>query len=370
MTATQETKPDPAFCTLLQAYQSDYKNSAEKILWIFDENALENTANFSANQHTQCISNRVDIAARLKQNNAHVEFSDFDFSAIEPHSLDAIFYRISKEKPVVHYIINQAKTLLKSDGYLYLAGLKNEGAKTYLDKAATVLGCAKATKKTGLAYSAKLACNHQDTAPLNDSDYTRLRPIKNAPMPLQSKPGLFGWQQIDPGSEYFIATLKSFYAQNPVDHALSYRLLDLGCGYGYLSIMLALKVLPRPPENLVLTDNSAAALIAARDNCHKHQLAASIVAADAGEGIEGKFDIVVCNPPFHQGFSVNNDLTRKFLNAAAKSLHRNGDVFFVVNSFIPLEDKARKFFMRCQRLAHNGRFSVYHMREPIVPSHR
>lgn len=366
MPLLKKIKQDAAFLTLMQAYAEHYENANLKILWIFDENLTQDTDALQSNAH--CVSNRFDVVQTLLQQNHQATFNDFDFSQFQPNSFDAIFYRISKEKSVVHHIINSAKKILRLNGHLVVAGLKNEGAKTYLDNAANTLDCTKCTKKSGPAYWAMLTYKNNNSHTLNDNDYASLRPIlAENPTCFYSKPGLFGWQKIDAGSAFLIETLKAVHTACPFD---SKQLLDLGCGYGYLSLTLVLEVLKSPPETLTLTDNNAAALIAAKYNCNAHNLNASVIPTDAGLSINEEFDTIVCNPPFHQGFAIEDDLTAKFLKAAARVLTTTGNAFFVVNSFIPLHKKAEKYFKKCTMLANNGSFSVYQLREPKRPSHR
>jgi release factor glutamine methyltransferase len=75
------------------------------------------------------------------------------------------------------------------------------------------------------------------------------------------------------------------------------RLLDVGTGSGCLLLTL-LSELPNAVG--VGTDISAAALDVARHNAHRLGLAdrAEWRVADALEGIDGPFDILVCNPPY------------------------------------------------------------------------
>src|SRR5690606_9948663 len=79
---------------------------------------------------------------------------------------------------------------------------------------------------------------------------------------IHSKPGLFGWNKIDQGSEFLIQSLPAMLGTMPRPPA---SLLDLGCGYGYLTLMTK----DLPLQGRVLTDNNAAALFTARHNCDR-----------------------------------------------------------------------------------------------------
>ena len=86
-----------------------------------------------------------------------------------------------------------------------------------------------------------------------------------------------------------------------------------------------------------------------------------MVAADAGDLVQGSFDLLLCNPPFHQGFTVDGTLGNKFLNSANRLLATGGQALFVVNSFIPLEQGAKQYFRRVEVLANNGSFKLVAM---------
>ena len=113
-----------------------------------------------------------------------------------------------------------------------------------------------------------------------------------------------------------------------------------------------------PLEQRTLTDNNAAALHVARHNCELNNINADVIAADAGDQIQQTFDLILCNPPFHQGFSVDGDLTDKFILSTKRLLARHGTALFVVNQFIPLERKARQHFRQVNILANNGSFKL------------
>jgi 16S rRNA (guanine1207-N2)-methyltransferase len=353
---------DPALQWLL----SHYQNAAEApTLWLCDEAARDFTEQLPSRERTQLISNRWDVYQRLSAGGHRASFNDFDLTDMAAASQARVYYRISKEKPVVHHIINAAARVLQPGGELVIAGLKNEGAKNFLDKAARVLGCAKATQKHGLAYSAQLGKQHIN-ALLDDSDYTHLRPIAtltsaNGREPtLWSKPGQFGWQKVDAGSEFLITTLSEQLPLNDV----AARVLDLGCGYGYLTARAAHGLFNPSTTHFTLTDNNAAALHSARYNTKQLGLTAEVIAADAGAGINQRFDVVLCNPPFHQGFNVSDDLTERFIASASAHLKPEGQAYFVVNGFIGLEQKAKAHFGACREISNNKQFKVMALSRP------
>lgn len=337
---------DSAFNQLIPAL----KHHGGRSLWLADENLL--SANLSAQDNTLVITNRIDLENHLKRQGWKVFFSDYDLSIVEDSSLDRVIYRVSKEKPVVHYLINQAFRCLKADGQLFLAGDKSEGIKTYFSKAQKLFGsgeCTKADKDTWLATLNKQ--NIEFSNPLDDKDYPSLRiSASDERFEYYSKPGVFGWDKIDKGSAYLIEHLDNFLMTLPEPPK---NALDLGCGYGYLSLNLQHLDIP-----VTATDNNAAAILACERNFNRYPINGKVVAASCAQGIQEKFDLIICNPPFHAGFSTDGDLTDRFVKAAYDRLNSRGIACFVTNLHIPLERKATRYFHQAEVIAANGNFKL------------
>lgn len=348
---------DLALNWITQELSSIRADKNARILWCTDENALNTLPTAIHQQQLLVLTNRWDVAEQAKARGFTTEFNDFDCSEIADNSLDKIFYRVSKEKPVVHHLLNQAWRCLKPGGQLLLAGYKNEGTKTYIEKIAKLFGSGKNIVKNGPVYSAELSKNTEyDTAELlDDSDYRQPRPIAlDSGLQLLSKPGLFGWNKVDTGSALLIEQLKQLSSlPNPFNTCV-----DLGCGYGYLTIAAASLDICSSVNHWTMTDNNAAALALARQNLQHNQLNGEVIAADAGKGLSTKADLLLCNPPFHQGFSIDGDLTDKFLLSAKRLLSPQGIALFVVNQFIPLERKAAPLFGQIKVVIDNGSFKV------------
>ncbi|MEM5537724.1 methyltransferase [Neptuniibacter pectenicola] len=326
------------------------KSATTKSLWLADENFLD--ANLPPNDAVICITNRIDLHEHLQKQGWKAFFSDYDLSIIEDNSLERVIYRVSKEKLVAHHLINEAYRCLKVGGELILAGGKNEGIKTYFTKAKALFGMGENSKNAKDTWLAKLikTNQHSDDA-LDDKDYHQLRTgCIDDRFEYQSKPGIFGWDKVDKGSAYLIEHLDSFLMTLPEPPK---NALDLGCGYGYLSLNLTHLDIP-----VTATDNNAAAIIACERNFARYPINAKVIAANCAQGIKDKFDLIVCNPPFHAGFSIDGDLTDRFLKAAHDHLNEQGIACFVTNMHIPLERKALKYFHQAECIMSNGNFKL------------
>jgi 16S rRNA (guanine1207-N2)-methyltransferase len=315
------------------------------------------TAGSHGKRTSTAISNRLEIARGAEAAGIDCQFNDFDFSAYSDNSFDGVLFRVSKERASSHHIINQSLKLLKPNGKLVLSGEKNDGVKSYVKQAGKLFGNSVNSEKHGRAYIASIELHSNEAAPLNDKNYAVLRPIKLADnLSLISKPGIFGWDKIDRGSAFLMDHLPAFlkdYKSAPQ------TLLDLGCGYGYI----ALSASEFGFNRIMATDNNAAALLAVRQNLQSLTgIEWDAQAADAGEGIVEQFDTILCNPPFHRGFAVDDQLAIKFLSQTKRLLNRSGQALFVVNTFIPLEHKAKPYFSQIDIMANNGSFKLVRLK--------
>ena len=80
------------------------------------------------------------------------------------------------------------------------------------------------------------------------------------------------------------------------------RVLDLGCGWGPVGIVLGKKY---PQLQLLLSDVNERAAELARRNLHANGVSnAQVVRGDGYEAVEGRFDAIALNPPIRTGKSV------------------------------------------------------------------
>lgn len=328
-------------------------SSDTNTLWIADENSkplLAPGLSFPG----VLLSNRWDIAQAAAAQGIQAHFCDFDLAAATQH-YSRIIYPVSKEKAAVHYVINRAADALLPDGELLLLGNKNSGIKTYAQKAAQRFGCIRQLEKHGSDYLSTCRSAGEPGPELEDSDYPLLRQLDTLGN-LYSKPGLFGWNKIDTGSALLAGQIASHLPSGDC------RAVDLGCGYGYLSVRLAEAASPTQSLFIEATDNNAAAIKACEKNFDSRGITGRVIAGDAGSEIDNtSADLLLCNPPFHQGFSVEGDLTDRFLAQAARILRNGGTALFVVNEFIPLGKKAQASFRRVNLLCKEKGFCVYHL---------
>lgn len=132
--------------------------------------------------------------------------------------------------------------------------------------------------------------------------------------------------------------------------------VDLGCGTGVLAVALA-----RAGFAVLASDASAAAVASARETAVRNGVAdrVTVVRDDALAGTEpGSVDLVVCNPPFHQGTTVHAAIAERLFEAAARVLRPGGRLLTVYNSHLPHRPALQRLVGPTRQLARDPKFTV------------
>lgn len=307
---------------------------------------------------TRVLSNRWDLCEAARSRGLDARFGDFDLPT--NGDLELIAAPVAKERAVVRHLINRAGRALAPGGRLLLWGGKQTGIKTHGREAAAAFGGAPEVHKLGSEYLAVATRTTAAPAALDDGDYENLRPLPTCgERELFTKPGLFGWDRVDPGSALLADQLAAVFAAGGAPR----QVLDLGCGYGYLSVAAH----ARGAGAVTATDNCAAALIACAKNFAAHGIAGRVLPSDCARDIAGRFDLVLCNPPFHRGFAADQGLSARFFRAASEHLARDGRALFVTHRVVPAATLAREHFRTCTLLAGSERFQVNLLQGPRHP---
>ncbi|WP_339057276.1 16S rRNA (guanine(1207)-N(2))-methyltransferase RsmC [Candidatus Regiella endosymbiont of Tuberolachnus salignus] len=178
---------------------------------------------------------------------------------------------------------------------------------------------------------------------------------------IKTLPGVFSRDGLDPGSQLL---LSSFTEQ------VKGKVLDIACGTGVLACVLAHH---SPQIKLTLSDVSAAALEASRATLAINNIDAEVIASNLYSDIKGRFDLIMANPPFHDGLAISLHIAERLIRGAYDHLRIGGKLRIVANAFLPYPALLDAVFGSHQVLAQNSRFKVYqaelsHQRD--LSSHR
>lgn len=128
--------------------------------------------------------------------------------------------------------------------------------------------------------------------------------------------GVFSKDKIDYGSKNLI---EIFLKKN--EKKIN-KILDVGCGYGFMGIVLS-KMLD---AEAILVDVNKRAVHLTEKNIKANKVNATTYVSDIYDNVEGKYDLVITNPPIRAGKKVVYEILRN----AKNFLNDDGELWFVI----------------------------------------
>ena len=153
----------------------------------------------------------------------------------------------------------------------------------------------------------------------NENLKSELRTIKydngDFSLSFYSDNGVFSKNHLDYGSSLLINNIIKNCNKN-------LNVLDVGCGYGFIGITLA-KIIN---ANVVMVDVNKRAVHLTEMNIKENKVDAKVIESNIYENVDGKYDVVVTNPPIRAGKKIVLEILLK----AKEFLNINGELWFVI----------------------------------------
>lgn len=180
------------------------------------------------------------------------------------------------------------------------------------------------------------------------------QPIFTAPelkLALQGDANVFASDQLDIGARFFI---EQFAKLPPAQ-----RIADLGCGNGALMLALAQQ---RPGIEIHGFDESYQAVACARANWLRNIGEPASECFHVADGLEecdqNPFELILCNPPFHQQHVVGDHIARQLFAQSQRQLTVGGELWVIGNRHLGYRELLRERFGNCEQVAANSKFVV------------
>ncbi|WP_411280259.1 methyltransferase [Gemmatimonas sp.] len=270
---------------------------------------------------------------------------------------DVVTIRVSTDRLALQQLIWEAFHALRIGGKCYLAGANDEGAKPAVRLLESIFGAARLEAQHSghrMAVATKVqvapASIAEGTSPYLDPDHFREVSVtlKGIDHTLFSRPGVFSWEHLDEATQ-ILGDLMDIGAGESV--------LDLGCGAGALGLTAA--ALSRTGRVLMVDADAEAARCAARGIARADLVNAEVRASDVGGAVgDERFDVVVSNPPFHQGKATDLMVPQQFIADAHAHLNVGGRLYLVANRTLPYEKVIADRFGHVRTLHDGRRFKV------------
>lgn len=213
---------------------------------------------------------------------------------------------------------------------------------------------------------------------------------------ISNLPGVFAQSNVDIGARLMLETIDELnlnkYSKSNCKSSLN--IADLGCGNGILgNYWLSL----RSKDNIKFFDDSYLALTcSALNTVNNHSELFESKASESGPkseieyyhtdclglelkaedqkaltlhnndwisfkdlpSIEGSLDAVLCNPPFHSQFKLNDQISIRMFRQAKQALKKGGSLFVVGNRHLNYHTALKTIFKNCKTINSNAKFVV------------
>lgn len=187
-------------------------------------------------------------------------------------------------------------------------------------------------------------------------DWLQWHPVERAGIAFDvaGLPGIFSEGHLDDGTAMLLDTLDDLpLPPGPV--------LDFACGAGVIGTWLELWQRKQGARHCPVdgVDVQAQAIICARETILRAGATGTVQPSEGLSDVQGQYQAIVSNPPFHSGVRTDMSMTEAFLKEAGRHLLPGGELRLVANSFLPYEDLMRKCIGPVGKLASDRRFTVY-----------
>ncbi|RKR53958.1 16S rRNA m(2)G 1207 methyltransferase [Yokenella regensburgei] len=288
--------------------------------------------------HTQQFHHWQDLSRQMGDN---VRYS-LVAEAADVADCDTFIYYWPKNKPEAQFQLMNILSLLPVGTDVFVVGENRSGVRSAEQMLAEYCPLNKidSARRCGL-YHGRLEKQPTFDANAYWGEYT------HDALTIKTLPGVFSRDGLDVGSQLLLSTL--------TPHTKG-KVLDVGCGAGVLAVSLASH---SPKVRLTLCDVGAAAVEASKATLAANGIEGEVLASNVFSEINGRFDMIISNPPFHDGLQTSLDAAQTLIRGAVRHLNSGGELRIVANAFLPYPKVLDETFGFHEVIAQTGRFKVY-----------
>ena len=257
--------------------------------------------------------------------------------------------RLSKDKEAFHMALHAVISVLLPGAPLWVYGANDEGIKSANKPIAILLGTV-TTIDTRRHCRVLEAHKPADVLDLRGTlgDWTRRVTLEHPTGEVEqnSYPGLFAKGGLDAGTAMLLEVLRT---PGP-----GLTVLDFACGAGVIGNNLLSR---EPAIQLHLIDSDAVAVEATRENVPKGEVhtGASLTQLPAAL----RFDLIVSNPPIHDGKARDYTVVRDLIKNARSRLNRGGALWLVAQRQVPVGNLLEERLAKTRAIHEDGQFKVW-----------
>ncbi|MBU2955297.1 class I SAM-dependent methyltransferase [Marinobacter sp. F3R08] len=301
------------------------------------------------------MSEHAGICASLAGHDGWQVCFGYDDPALAAGTFDTLLVFLPKARAELDLRLALARWLAVPGARIVLVGEKKEGIAGAVKQLKAV---APSATKIDSARHCQVWCADQIESLPEFSlqqwmTWTRID-CRSVSVEVSGLPGIFSLGELDEGTRLLLDTLDD----NPLR---SGSILDFACGAGTIGSWLHgwHEHKGQPPVQIDGIDVQSQAVVCARATYERNGVSGRILASDGLKGVEGRWPVILSNPPFHTGIRTDLSMTELFLRDLVRHLEPGGEVRLVANSFLPYEPLMKRCIGPVERLREDRRFTVY-----------
>ncbi|PXX91114.1 class I SAM-dependent methyltransferase [Marinobacter vulgaris] len=265
---------------------------------------------------------------------------------------DLVVMRIPRQVDYLACLLRWVNSVLAPEGTLLAAGmikhLPDSSAGVFADLVHTREVCP-ARKKARVIVAAP-----GDPTLRNWTELWKGYPLPQSGHSVNAMPAVFARDRLDIGTRLLLPLVRR--TAGGLEPAA--RVLDLACGNG----VLGLAALAENPELAVtFSDVSSQAVASARNNALNAFPEAEVdfYHSDGIPEEAGRFQLIILNPPFHEGGVVGDHIALRLFRQVARHLVPGGRMLMVGNRHLGYHRSLKRFFSTVRQLDADPRFVVF-----------
>lgn len=266
-----------------------------------------------------------------------------------PNNAKIVLIKIPKTLAYLEYLLQQLRDVISAETIIVAAGKVNMIHTSTLQLFEKYIGSTKtslAKKKSRLIFS---SFAEQE---IPEKEIALTWEIEKQGWKIHNHANVFSRNHLDIGGRFLMDNLPEG------DFC---KVVDLGCGNGIVGMAAAQAY---PNAQITFIDESYMAIDSARINMLQNlpeELTenARFVVNNGLVGFKPRsYDLILCNPPFHQQQAITDHIAWSMFNDARYCLAKGGELVIVGNRHLDYKDKLERIFGNCELVTENKKFVI------------
>lgn len=199
-----------------------------------------------------------------------------------------------------------------------------------------------------LPFKKKATIYQLELSRTKESQYPKLNEFEG--ITLSSEANVFGRDKLDPGAQFLLEHIKQLPKANHV--------ADLCCGSGILGLKYT-EIFS--PSEMHFYDESHMAVHSCENSWTLNQKGKQTNGQFIwNDGIPNEnstnYDIVLCNPPFHELHTIGDHIAKRLFKDAKQNLQKGGQLIVVGNRHLGYHQTLKAYFKHVKLIANNKKF--------------